>query len=126
MTSLKLVMMTINPHCDNLWCREGRRSSDGLVAQGIVAFQQRLYDKEKAEEVVDLHQVVQKMIRIAVMMTIMEREDYRDDNDDVLKVREEARELAIKFGEEEDVEARETVKTSNYHRLVAIIHLDMI
>merc|ERR1719447_2220774 len=67
--------------------REGRRSSDGLVAQGLVAFQQRLYDKEKAEEVVDLHQV-----------------------------REEARELAIKFGEEEDVEARETVKTSNYHR----------
>ena len=98
-----------------------------MVAQGIVAFQQRLYDKEKAEEVVDLHQVVQKMIRIAVMMTIMEREDYRDDNDDALKVREEARELAIKFGEEEEVEARETlVKTSNYHRLVAIIHLDMI
>ena len=49
-------------------CREGRRSSDGLVAQGIVAFQQRLYDKEKAEEVVDLHQVVHKMIRIAAMM----------------------------------------------------------
>ena len=96
------------------------------MAQGIVAFQQRLYDKEKAEEVVDLHQVVHKMIRIAVMMTIMEREDYRDDNDDVLKVREEARELAIKFGEEEDVESRETVKTSNYHRLVAMIHLDMI
>ena len=44
-----------------------------------------------------------------------------------MKVREEARELAIKFGEEEDVEARETlVKTSNYHRLMAIIHLDMI
>ena len=34
-----------------------------MVAQGIVAFQQRLYDKEKAEEVVDLHQVVQKMMR---------------------------------------------------------------
>ena len=43
-----------------------------------------------------------------------------------MKVREEARELAIKFGEEEDAEARETVKTSNYHRLMAIIHLDMI
>ena len=43
-----------------------------------------------------------------------------------MKVREEARELAIKFGEEEDVEARETVKTSNYHRLMAIIHSDMI
>ena len=97
-----------------------------MVAQGIVAFQQRLYDKEKAEEVVDLHQVVHKMMRIAVMMTIMEREEYHDHNDDVLKVREEARELAIKFGEEEDVEAREIVKTSNYHRLVAIIHLDMI
>ena len=40
-----------------------------MVAQGIVAFQQRLYDKEKAEEVVDLHQVVHKMMRIAVMMT---------------------------------------------------------
>ena len=53
------------------WCREGRRSSDGLVAQGIVAFQQRLYDKEKAEEVVDLHQVVQKMIKIAAMMMRM-------------------------------------------------------
>ena len=39
-----------------------------MVAQGIVAFQQRLYDKEKAEEVVDLHQVVHKMIRIAAMM----------------------------------------------------------
>ena len=39
-----------------------------------------------------------------------------------MKVREEARELAIKFGEEEDVEARETVKTSNYHRLVKVIH----
>ena len=39
-----------------------------MVAQGIVAFQQRLYDKEKAEEVVDLHQVVQKMMRIAAMM----------------------------------------------------------
>ena len=34
-----------------------------MVAQGIVAFQQRLYDKEKAEEVVDLHQVVQKTMR---------------------------------------------------------------
>ena len=29
--------------------REGRRASDGLVAQaGFVAFQQRLYDKGKA------------------------------------------------------------------------------
>ena len=28
------------------------------MAQGIVAFQQRLYDKEKAEEVVNLHQVI--------------------------------------------------------------------
>ena len=94
------------------------------MAQGIVAFQQRLYDKEKAEEVVDLHQVVQKMIKIAVMMNDddEEEEDYLDNNDDALKVREEARELAIKFGEEEDVEARETVKTSNYHRLVKIIH----
>ena len=52
-----------------------------------------------------------------------EEEDYLDNNDDVFKVREEARELAIKFGEEEDVEARETlVKTSNYHRLVKVIH----
>ena len=42
-----------------------------MVAQGIVAFQQRLYDKEKAEEVVDLHQVVQKMIKIAAMMMRM-------------------------------------------------------
>ena len=45
-----------------------------MVAQGIVAFQQRLYDKEKAEEVVDLHQVVQKMIRRTkrrIIMTIM-------------------------------------------------------
>ena len=41
--------------------REGRRSSDGLVAQGIVAFQQRLYEKEKAEEVVNLHQVLTMM-----------------------------------------------------------------
>ena len=45
-----------------------------MVAQGIVAFQQRLYDKEKAEEVVDLHQVVQKMIRRRkrrIILTIM-------------------------------------------------------
>ena len=49
-------------------CREGRRSSDGLVAQGIVAFQQRLYDKEKAEEVVDLHQVVHKMMRRMIIL----------------------------------------------------------
>lgn len=54
--------------------REGRRSSDGLVAQqGIVAFQQRLYDKDKAEEVVNLHQV-----------------------------RQEARVLASKYGEEDE------------------------
>ena len=76
MTSLRLVMMVIKfySHWDNLWCREGRRSSDGLVAQGIVAFQQRLYDKEKAEEVVDLHQVVHKMIRRTkrrIILTIM-------------------------------------------------------
>ena len=72
MTSLRLVMV-VNQLVLTLTltlqlCREGRRSSDGLVAQGIVAFQQRLYDKEKAEEVVDLHQVVHKMIKIAVMM----------------------------------------------------------
>jgi len=40
--------------------REGRRSSDGLVAQGIVAFQQRLYDKDKATGIVQLHQVQQE------------------------------------------------------------------
>jgi serine/threonine-protein kinase SIK2 len=40
--------------------REGRRSSDGLVAQGIVAFPQRLYDKDKASGMVQLHQVRQE------------------------------------------------------------------
>ena len=35
-----------------------------MVAQGIVAFQQRLYDKEKAEEVVNLHQVMMMMMMI--------------------------------------------------------------
>ena len=70
--------------------REGRRSSDGLVAQGIVAFQQRLYDKEKAEEVVNLHQV-----------------------------RQEARVLASRFGEEEEGEQREGREgvARAYHRL---------
>merc|ERR1712130_670128 len=71
--------------------REGRRSSDGLVAQGIVAFQQRLYDKEKAEEVVNLHQV-----------------------------REEARELAIKFGDQLNAAHNEQLaevegRTTSYH-----------
>ena len=37
--------------------REGRRSSDGLVAQGLVAFQQRLYDTEAAAGQVQLQQV---------------------------------------------------------------------
>lgn len=40
--------------------REGRRSSDGLVAQGTVAFQQRLYDKDKSTGMVQLHQVRQE------------------------------------------------------------------
>jgi len=40
--------------------REGRRSSDGLVAQGLVAFQQRLYDKDKVTGMVQLHQVRQE------------------------------------------------------------------
>ncbi len=36
--------------------REGRRASDGLVAQaGFVAFQQRLYDKGKAHGLIELH-----------------------------------------------------------------------
>lgn len=59
--------------------REGRRSSDGLVAQGIVAFQQRLYDKDKATGMVQLHQV-----------------------------RQEARELQSKYGEGADMEKDET------------------
>ena len=37
--------------------REGRRSSDGLVAQGLVAFQQRLYDKEQVQGLVQMDQV---------------------------------------------------------------------
>lgn len=38
--------------------REGRRASDGLVAQaGFVAFQQRLYDKGKAHGFIELHDV---------------------------------------------------------------------
>jgi len=60
--------------------REGRRSSDGLVAQGIVAFQQRLYDKDKATGMVQLHEV-----------------------------RQEARELQSKYGDGPDTEKEETV-----------------
>jgi len=60
--------------------REGRRSSDGLVAQGIVAFQQRLYDKDKATGMVQLHEV-----------------------------RQEARELQNKYGEAVDLEKDEFV-----------------
>ena len=41
--------------------REGRRSSDGLVAQGLVAFQQRLYEKEMATGILQLHQVTRKV-----------------------------------------------------------------
>ena len=37
--------------------REGRRSSDGLVAQGLVAFQQRLYDKDQVQGLVQMDQV---------------------------------------------------------------------
>jgi hypothetical protein len=41
--------------------REGRRASDGLVAQaGFVAFQQRLYDKSKAHGYIELHDVHQE------------------------------------------------------------------
>lgn len=40
--------------------REGRRASDGLVAQGIIAFQQKLYKKEKATGIVQLHEVRQE------------------------------------------------------------------
>lgn len=41
--------------------REGRRASDGLVAQaGFVAFQQRLYDKGKAHGCIELHDVQQE------------------------------------------------------------------
>ena len=39
------------------------------MAQGIVAFQQRLYDKEKAEEVVNLHQVM--IIVMSIMMAML-------------------------------------------------------
>jgi len=56
--------------------REGRRSSDGLVGQGIVAFQHRLYDKDKAAGMVQLHQV-----------------------------RQEARELQSKYGESRSVDS---------------------
>lgn len=37
--------------------REGRRASDGLVAQGFIAFRQRLCDAEKAGGVLELHAV---------------------------------------------------------------------
>uniref|UniRef100_T1IL91 non-specific serine/threonine protein kinase n=1 Tax=Strigamia maritima TaxID=126957 RepID=T1IL91_STRMM len=37
--------------------REGRRASDGLVAQGVVAFRQRLCHLEKAGGMLELHQV---------------------------------------------------------------------
>lgn len=41
--------------------REGRRASDGLMAQsGFVAFQQRLYDKGKAHGYIELHDVQQE------------------------------------------------------------------
>ena len=40
------------------------------MAQGIVAFQQRLYDKEKAEEVVNLHQVM-IIVMIKVMLAML-------------------------------------------------------
>ena len=40
--------------------REGRRASDGLVAQGVVAFRQRLTDSEKARGVVELHTAQQE------------------------------------------------------------------
>jgi len=61
--------------------REGRRSSDGLVAQGTVAFQQRLYDKDKATGMVQLHQV-----------------------------RQEARELQNRYGEPVDLDKDEYVQ----------------
>ena len=37
--------------------REGRRSSDGLVAQGLVAFHQRLYSKDMSPGPLQLDQV---------------------------------------------------------------------
>ena len=44
--------------------REGRRSSDGLVAQGIIAFQQKLYVKEKATGLGQLHEAQQEVLEL--------------------------------------------------------------
>ena len=52
--------------------REGRRSSDGLVAQGLVAFQQRLYEKEMATGVLQLHQVEGKVSKKKKKKKLME------------------------------------------------------
>ncbi|XP_069969753.1 serine/threonine-protein kinase SIK1 [Penaeus vannamei] len=40
--------------------REGRRASDGLVTQGVIAFRQRLIDTEKARGLTELHSVQQE------------------------------------------------------------------
>lgn len=37
--------------------REGRRASDGFMTQNVVAFQQKLYDKAKAQGLFELHDV---------------------------------------------------------------------
>ena len=44
--------------------REGRRASDGLATQGIIAFQQKLYAKEKATKVVQLHEARQEVLEL--------------------------------------------------------------
>lgn len=91
------------------------------MAQGIVAFQQRLYDKEKAEEVVNLHQVMiivmsimMAMLSASKTMTMLQKLGY--DDEDATQVREEARELAIKFGELAEAEEAEGRSTS-YHQM---------
>ncbi|KAK3890032.1 hypothetical protein Pcinc_005996 [Petrolisthes cinctipes] len=40
--------------------REGRRASDGLVTQGVIAFRQRLLETEKARGLTELHSVQQE------------------------------------------------------------------
>ncbi|KAK7083657.1 hypothetical protein SK128_013322, partial [Halocaridina rubra] len=40
--------------------REGRRASDGLVTQGVIAFRQRLIETEKARGLTELHSVQQE------------------------------------------------------------------
>lgn len=55
--------------------REGRRASDGLVAQGIVAFQQKLYEQDNTGGMIQLQEVREEALQLKNLFSESKTED---------------------------------------------------